>query len=190
MNPPPDSGSPHFPPTRLSLVEALGSTDPVQRTPAYDALIRVYWKPVCRYLEVARRFAREDAEDLTQGFFARAFDRATLDSYDPSKARFRTFLRVCVDRFAANAIERDGRLKRDGGMVSSPLDSAAAGPAVDPEQTQDIGAYLEGAPVSAHRENPLERAARFAGRHRTAIGLIAAYLVIRLLLLALDGRPG
>ena len=134
MSPPLDSGSPRFPPTRLSLVEALGSADPVQRTPAYDALIRVYWKPVCHYLEVARRFAREDAEDLTQDFFARAFDRGSLDSYDPSQARFRTFLRVCLDRFAANAIERDGRLKRGGGLVSSPLDPADAGPAVDPEQ--------------------------------------------------------
>jgi RNA polymerase sigma factor (sigma-70 family) len=134
VSPPPDSGSPRFPPTRLSLVEALGATDPVLRTPAYDALVAAYWKPVCRYLEVARRFAREDAEDLTQDFFARAFDRGTLDSYDPARARFRTFLRVCLDRFAANAIERDGRLKRGGGMVSSPLDLAETGPAVDPEQ--------------------------------------------------------
>ncbi len=134
MNPPADSGPPRFPPTRLSLVEALGASDPVQRTPAYDALIGIYWRPVCRYLEVARRFAREDAEDLTQDFFARAFDRGTLDSYDPSKARFRTFLRVCLDRFAANAIERDGRLKRGGGMLSSPIEAADLGPTVDPEQ--------------------------------------------------------
>ncbi len=134
MSSPPDSGSPRFPPTRLSLVEALGSTDPIQRTPAYDVLIGIYWKPVCRYLEVARRFAREDAEDLTQDFFARAFDRGSLDSYDPSKARFRTFLRICLDRFVANAIERDGRLKRGGGLMAAPLDAADAGPAVDPEQ--------------------------------------------------------
>jgi serine/threonine protein kinase len=56
--------------------------------------------------------------------------------------------------------------------------------------TRDVGAYLDGAPVSAYRENPLERATRFAGRHRAAIGLIAAYLVMRLLLLALGKRPG
>lgn len=134
VTPQSDSGPPAFPPTRLSLVEALGSTDPGQRTPAYDALIRIYWKPVARYLEVARRFSREDAEDLTQDFFARAFDRGTLASYDPSRARFRTFLRVCLDRFAASAVEREGRLKRGGGMMPAPLEAADAGVAVDPEQ--------------------------------------------------------
>ena len=51
------------------------------------------------------------------------------------------------------------------------------------ELVRDVARYLDGEPVAAYRESPLERIGRFAGRHRTAIGLIAAYLVMRLLLL-------
>ena len=45
---------------------------------------------------------REDAEDLTQGFFTRAMEKEFFGGYDPAKARFRTFLRTCLDRFVAN----------------------------------------------------------------------------------------
>ncbi len=75
---------------------------------------------------------------------------------------------------------------RDRALAPSPADRYPDVTAL----TRDVGAYLDGAPVSAYRENPFERVARFAGRHRTAIGLIAAYLLMRLLLLALDRPPG
>ena len=130
-----DSGPRPFPATRLSLIEALGATDPEARRPAYDALIRVYWAPSVRYLEIVRRFSRQDAEDLTQDFFARAFDRQTLATFDPTLGRFRTFLRVCLDRFAANAVKGRERLKRGGGTTSVPIDDEAVGvaAAIDPE---------------------------------------------------------
>ena len=51
------------------------------------------------------------------------------------------------------------------------------------ELTADVARFLDGAPVAAYRENLLERVARLAARHRTAIGLIAAYLLMRLVLL-------
>ena len=49
--------------------------------------------------------------------------------------------------------------------------------------------FLEGAPVSAYPEGPWQRALRFAARHRVPILLVAAYLVMRVLLLA-RGLPG
>jgi DNA-directed RNA polymerase specialized sigma24 family protein len=63
-----------------------------------------------------------DAEDLTQEFFARAMERGFFDSFDPARARFRTFLRVCLDRFAANTRRDERRLKRGGGVSVVPLD--------------------------------------------------------------------
>ncbi len=109
--------------------------------PAYETLVGVYWKPVYKYLRVARRFDHDDAEDLTQDFFARAFERDSLVSFDPSIARFRTFLRVCLDRFAANAFKARGRLKRGGGQARISLDpdeletiAADRAAAADPEQ--------------------------------------------------------
>jgi eukaryotic-like serine/threonine-protein kinase len=53
---------------------------------------------------------------------------------------------------------------------------------------RDVAAFRAGEPVSAYRENLLERARRFGSRHSTAIMLVLAYLVMRITLLAVRGR--
>ncbi len=53
-----------------------------------------------------------------------------------------------------------------------------------PELAADVRAYVEGTPISVYREGPLERAGRIARRHRTALLLIGAYVVIRALVFA------
>ena len=55
-------------------------------------------------------------------------------------------------------------------------------PKVD-DLAADVGLFLEGERVSAYPENPWQRARRFVARHRTAIALLAAYLVMRIALL-------
>jgi RNA polymerase sigma factor (sigma-70 family) len=115
-----------FPTTQRSVVEAAGSLDPEARRRAFDALIRVYWRPVYLHLRLRWHRTREDAEDLTQEFFARATSHGFFDGYDPARARFRTFLRTCVDRFAANARRAERRLKRGGGAPVLSLDFAGA----------------------------------------------------------------
>ena len=65
----------------------------------------------------------QDAEDLTQEFFASAFEKEFLARYDASRARFRTFLRLCVDRMVMNASKASSRLKRGGGQPAVPLDA-------------------------------------------------------------------
>jgi serine/threonine-protein kinase len=49
----------------------------------------------------------------------------------------------------------------------------------------DVLRFLDGAPVSAYRENPLEVAGRWLGRHRALVALLLAYLVMRALILLL-----
>lgn len=51
------------------------------------------------------------------------------------------------------------------------------------ELAADVSRYLDGLPVSAYRENFLERLGRFYRRYQVAILLIAAYLLMRALLL-------
>jgi len=51
------------------------------------------------------------------------------------------------------------------------------------ELAADVGRFLDGGVPASYRETLLERAGRFAGRHRTAIWLVAAYLAVRVLLL-------
>jgi RNA polymerase sigma factor (sigma-70 family) len=115
-----------FPPTRHSVVRDLGSVDPDARAAAYDGLVRTYWRPVYLYVRLRGRRSAEDAQDLTQEFFARAFEREYLERYDPSKARFRTFVRTCLDGFLANHDKAAARLKRGGGFVVTTVDFASA----------------------------------------------------------------
>jgi RNA polymerase sigma factor (sigma-70 family) len=115
-----------FPATRVSAVEALRSSDAVERTRGYESLVASYWKPVYKYIRIKWRKSNEDSKDLTQAFFARAIEKDLLLSFDPAKAAFRTFLRVCLDGFLANENQAAGRLKRGGDAVTEPLDFDAA----------------------------------------------------------------
>lgn len=118
--------SSQFPATRRSIVEAIRSSDPDTRRAAFDVLVASYWKPVYKYVRLRWHAQAQDAEDLTQEFFARAFEQGFLDRYDASRARFRTFLRTCVDGMVKNAHKSAGRLKRGGAAMIVPLDFPGA----------------------------------------------------------------
>jgi serine/threonine protein kinase len=53
------------------------------------------------------------------------------------------------------------------------------------ELSAEVRRYLDGGPVEAYPEGPLERALRLASKYRTPLILIAAYLVARVLLAVL-----
>jgi len=111
-----------FPDTRLSVLRAAASGDADARGAALEVLATIYWRPVYARYRLKWRLAAEDAEDLVQEFFAGAMSGDFFERYDPARARFRTYFRVCADRFAANA-RRDGqRRKRGGGAVQLPWD--------------------------------------------------------------------
>jgi eukaryotic-like serine/threonine-protein kinase len=56
------------------------------------------------------------------------------------------------------------------------------------EMTTDIAHYLNGEPVSAYPESLLERGNRILARHRTAVILVAVYLLMRVLFILLAHR--
>lgn len=116
----------NFPATRHSVVDRIRAEDPDARRIAFGDLVEGYWKPVYKHLRRTWRLGPEDAQDLAQGFFAEAFQKGWFERFDPAKARFRTFVRVCVDRYAMNTRQAHGRLKRGGGAIVVPLDFAEA----------------------------------------------------------------
>ena len=67
-----------------------------------DQVIVLYWKPVYRFVRLKFRKSNEDAKDLTQVFFASALQRNFFTRFDPAKASCRTYLRMAVERYAAN----------------------------------------------------------------------------------------
>ena len=113
-----------FPTTHVSLVRRARSGDDETRVRARDALAEVYWAPIYAHLRLSHGIQREDAEDLTQGFFVEALRRDLFARYEPERARFRTYLRTCVDAYVSNARKAERRLKRGGGLRPVAIDVA------------------------------------------------------------------
>jgi DNA-directed RNA polymerase specialized sigma24 family protein len=111
-----------FPQTRLSVLHRIRSDDADVRQQAFDTLVAAYWRPVYKYLRLRWRATAEDAEDTTQAFLAAAFEKQFFERFDPAQARFRTFLRVCLDRFVQNQVKAANRQKRGAGQRVLPLD--------------------------------------------------------------------
>src|SRR5215510_5321180 len=128
MDPDTDIGGPlhKFPVTNHSAIVNARSDDENIRRRAFDTILNSYWKPVYKYVRLKWQASNEDAKDLTQGFFANAFEKNYFASYDAAKGSFQTFLRTCLDRFVANERKAGQRLKRGGDMDHYQLDFAAA----------------------------------------------------------------
>jgi RNA polymerase sigma factor (sigma-70 family) len=107
-------------------VVAIRSQDPEERSRGYDAIVAAYWRPAYIHLRHRWAAAPEDARDLVQGFFADAFEKGTLERFEPGRARFRTWLRVCLDGYAGHAREAAAALKRGGGWTRLGLDFEGA----------------------------------------------------------------
>ena len=100
----------------------MRSAGPDDRRAAFGDLVAGYWKPVYKYLRIQWHVSDDEAQDLTQAFFTDALDKEWLARYEPGKARFRTFVRLCVDRFAMNARQSAERQKRGGATELLSLD--------------------------------------------------------------------
>lgn len=111
--------------TRWSVVLAARGTPSEEAERAMESLCRIYWQPLYIY---ARRHGRtaQDAEDLTQGFFARLLEKGFLQAVQQERGRFRQFLLMAFQRHMANEWDHARRLKRGGGQQAVPLDTVLA----------------------------------------------------------------
>jgi RNA polymerase sigma factor (sigma-70 family) len=130
-----------FPMTRPSAVADLLSGDAARRERTLGIIVQAYWRPVYKYVRLRYRSSAEEAEDLTQSFFEVAIQRETLSSYDPHRARFRTFLRACLDRHVIDQHRRTTAMRRGGAYQHLDFTSAEAEltntAGRDPEQAFD-----------------------------------------------------
>jgi len=108
-------GQRHFATTRWSLVVRAGAGVSVPGSDeALASLCEAYWYPLYAFLR-ARGYGPDDAQDLTQSFFARMLEKHFVRQADPAKGRFRSFLLASLKNFAANERDRDIAQKRGGG---------------------------------------------------------------------------
>ncbi|MCX6626533.1 MAG: sigma-70 family RNA polymerase sigma factor [Candidatus Solibacter sp.] len=117
-----------FPSTQVSLI-ASAAGEPL----AMERVVALYWKPIYKFIRFKFHKDNEAAKDLTQGFFASALERDFFQRFDPSKAGFRTYLRLAVERFAATQHEAENRQKRGGGVEFAELEDHSASTA-SPEE--------------------------------------------------------
>ncbi len=96
------------------LLAARGEVGEPQAAAALEQLCRGYWYPL--YACVRRRgYKPQDAQDLTQGFFAALLTGKYLAQAKRERGRFRTFLLTAFDNFLHNEHDRAVALKRGGG---------------------------------------------------------------------------
>jgi DNA-directed RNA polymerase specialized sigma24 family protein len=127
-----------FPATRRSVIERIRADDAEVRRTAFGDLAAGYWRPSYHYLRLHWRLPPEAAEDVVQAFFTVAFDKGYVERYDPAKAKFRTFLRTCLDRFVQNTQKAERAEKRGGGMEHVSLDFAGAESALAEIASSDL----------------------------------------------------
>ncbi len=114
------SVAPGFPSTRASAVAGL--RDPARSKESWQRVVAAYWRPVYAHLRLRWRMSPADAQDLVQDFFGAAFEKAYLGGWQPGRAPFRAYLKLCVDRHAAKAADATRAEKRGGGAAHLPLD--------------------------------------------------------------------
>jgi RNA polymerase sigma factor (sigma-70 family) len=118
-------GRRNFATTRWSLVSAAADSDPGQARAALTALCEIYWFPLYYFVRRQGHEASE-AEDLTQGFFARLLARDDWRTLSQEHGRFRSFLLASLKHFLCNEWDRQQAAKRGGGRRPLSLDFAAA----------------------------------------------------------------
>jgi DNA-directed RNA polymerase specialized sigma24 family protein len=115
-----------FASTRWTVVyqAANSKASSQQALSALSELCQIYWRPV--YLFLRRQgIPRNDAQDLTQSFFAEFIEDRTYARADPMKGRFRSFLLGTLKHFLAHTRDRDRAQKRGGSAVPLQLDERA-----------------------------------------------------------------
>ena len=114
-----------FATTRWTMVNTAGRTTDDRAAAALGELCEIYWPPLYGYLR-GRGYRAEEAQDLTQGFFARLLETHAIRSADPARGRFRAFLLTALKRYSINEYKRGTAERRGGRHLHFQLDFSEA----------------------------------------------------------------
>ena len=104
-----------------------------------ETLCRTYWYPLYAYVR-RQGHSPEDAQDLTQEFFARFLEKQSFRQARPERGRFRSFLLTSLKHFLVNEWHRANARKRGGGHTPVPLDTVLAERLYSREPARDLAA--------------------------------------------------
>ena len=110
-----------FATTRWSVVISAGRESSPDSRRALESLCETYWYPL--YVYVRRRVPDvNEAQDLTQAFFAELLEKNYIGSAMPQRGRFRAFLLTAFKHFLSKQWEKARAQKRGGGRPPIPLE--------------------------------------------------------------------
>ena len=127
-----------FTTTHWSVVLAAQDRSPAADE-ALEKLCRTYWWPLYGFVR-RQGYGPEEAQDLTQGFFALLLERRDLDAVRREKGRLRSYLLVSLKNFLAKARRRELAVKRGHGRALVPLDELLARERADLEPADNLTA--------------------------------------------------
>jgi RNA polymerase sigma-70 factor (ECF subfamily) len=114
-----------FTTTHWSVVLAAGHDSSPGAHEALEKLCRTYWCPLYAYVR-RQGHSPEDAQDLTQAFFAQFLKKKSVQLADPQRGKFRSFLLASLKHFLTHEWERARTVKRGGGQVHLSWDQTSA----------------------------------------------------------------
>jgi DNA-directed RNA polymerase specialized sigma24 family protein len=132
------NGGVAFATTHWSVVLTAQGESPAAQE-ALEKLCRTYWQPVYGFIR-RQGAGPEEAEDLTQGFFALLLERRDLDAVRREKGRLRSYLLTSLKHFLASEQRRAMAIKRGKGQRLVPLEELSAKERIEMEPADHLSA--------------------------------------------------
>ena len=133
-----DTGAAVFVTTHWSVVLTAQGSSPAAEA-ALEKLCRTYWRPIYSFVRREGRTV-EDAQDLTQSFFALLLERRDFDAVRREKGRLRSYLLVSMKHFLANERHRAMAIKRGEGRRLIPFDELVSRDGAELEPADNLSA--------------------------------------------------
>jgi RNA polymerase sigma-70 factor (ECF subfamily) len=130
-------GQRSFATTHWSIVLAAAHDSRPDAQAALATLCATYWYPLYAYV---RRlgYKAEDAQDLTQGFFAALLEKQYVQAADRERGRFRSFLLASLNHFLTTEWRRRSARKRGGGRLPLSLNVRSGESRYSQEPSHDL----------------------------------------------------
>src|SRR6267143_3326450 len=127
-----------FTTTHWSMVLAEQGQSP-EADAALEKLCRTYWRPLYGFVR-RQGHKPEEAQDLTQGFFALLLERRDLNAVRKEKGRLRSYLLTSVKHFLASEQRRAMAVKRGKGQGVVALEGLSANERSEIEPADSLSA--------------------------------------------------
>jgi RNA polymerase sigma factor (sigma-70 family) len=130
------NGAAAFTTTHWSVVLAAQGPTPAAQA-ALEKLCRTYWWPLYGFVR-REGYKPEEAQDLTQAFFARLLERKDFETVRQERGRLRSYLLASVKNFLSKARHRELTVKRGEGRALVSLEDLLVRERMDQEPAHKL----------------------------------------------------